>query len=457
MGQPKRMTATLGLLAGLVALLSACTERTAPPGPPNVIVCSIETLRRDHCSLHGYHRDTTPFLRKLVGDCWVFDDAYSSSSWTRPSIASLLTGLHPTEHGAQSYKAKLVEALVTLPELLAAHGYETAGFVSNLNVTRERWQCRQGFQTFVDEGIKPAHLLLPDVNRWLEQRQGAEPFFIYIHTYDPHHNYNAPGQFRDMFAGDYSGPLQERDDLRPSVFRKRKDWGDQERRYIQARYDGEIAFTDAMLSRFVAYLRAEGLWENLLFIVTSDHGEGFEERGYWGHGFSVFPEQVRVPLIIKLPAGSEGGRVAGPAGGVDVFPTVLDVLDVGYDGPVSGKSLLPALERGHTGRDVIFCEYSDTHAWRPGSRVQSFALITGDAFYVEETWPDGRHERHLYDRKADPAGLHDVADSRPEAADEFARRLDRWRQQNRPIITDESPELDLDEEAIRELQDLGYL
>ncbi|MFO8009093.1 MAG: sulfatase [Candidatus Brocadiia bacterium] len=455
--QPKHLAVLLCLTAGLMLLLSGCTDEAPAPERPDVILYTIETLRKDHCSLYGYERDTTPFLRKLADECYVFEDAYSSSSWTRPSIVSLLTGLYPTEHGAQSYKAKLVEPIVTLPELLSAAGYETAGFLSNFNVTRERWQCRQGFQTFVDEGIKPAHLLLPDVNRWLDQRQGEQPFFLYIHTYDPHHNYNAPGQFRDMFAGDYSGPLRERADLRPSVFRERKDWSEEERRYIQARYDGEIAFSDAMLSRFVAYLRAEGLWENSLFILTADHGEGFEERGYWGHGFSVFPEQVSVPLIIKLPGQAQGGRVAGPVGGIDVLPTILDVLEFRYEGPVSGQSLLPALEGGLTARDRVFCEYSDTHAWRPGSRVQSFALATADAYYIEETWPDASHERYLYDRQADPEGLDDLTESRPEAADEYAHLLQQWRERNQPLVTDESPELDLDEEAIRELRDLGYL
>ncbi|MHC4788034.1 MAG: sulfatase-like hydrolase/transferase, partial [Planctomycetota bacterium] len=175
---------------------------------PNVLLYTIETLRRDHLSLYGYNRRTSPFLEKLALESVVFEDAYSQSSWTRPSIATLLTGLYPSQHRAIGHLHRLSDSLLLLPEVLRERGYVTGGFLTGVIASSLVFQHDQGFDLFVDERLATGEKVTEDFVRWLDEEE-PKPFFAYIHTYDPHAPYEAPGRFREAFGTPSDGSLRE--------------------------------------------------------------------------------------------------------------------------------------------------------------------------------------------------------------------------------------------------------
>ena len=316
---------------------------------PLVIVYLVDTLRADHTTPYGYKRDTTPELAAFARDAVVFEQAIAQASWTKPSVASLLTSQLPGRHRAVQLRDTLDAGLTTLPEMLQAKGYSTGGAVANSVIYGVGTNFEQGFDYFAGlhgAGDRPSKAVDADVVvdaglGFLDARRGF-PRFLYVHTMDPHVPYGSPPPFDRKFdpppAPDRPA-ADPRSDYREPVDKDR----------LIAQYDGAIAFGDREFGRFVRELKARGLYDRALIVFIADHGEEFLDHGQWTHGKTVFDELIRIPLVVKFPQGrNAGARVAQQVQAVDVLPTVLQALDLPVPAPpvIAGRPLQVVLAGG---------------------------------------------------------------------------------------------------------------
>jgi arylsulfatase A-like enzyme len=368
------------ILAGVV-LLCAIFFATAmapgaprvPPAPravppaladrPNVILIMVDTLRADRLPAYGYHGIATPAIDALAADGAVYTHAIAQASWTKPSAASLLTGLYPSTHQAYRKADLLPDAVTTLPEAMRKAGFRTGGIVTNINLAPS-FQFDQGYDEYlylapdyffgasesssklaaysglrlvrerflsrrkdVRHYYQDAATTTRVARAWLD-RNGQSRFFLFLHYMDPHDPY---------FVHPYDGRAVARVDTpRPDPSRARE---------LSDLYDGEVAFLDQHLGAFIQDLKRRRLYDRTLIVLTSDHGEEFHEHGGWWHGTTLYDEQIRVPLIVKPPASAAGaprGSVGGIARSIDVAPTVLAFCGLAKGDAMQGISLLAA-------------------------------------------------------------------------------------------------------------------
>jgi arylsulfatase len=303
------------LLAGLLAGCGAALE-----APPSVLLVSIDTLRRDHVSAYGYERGTTPALDELAREGALFENAMSSSNWTLPAHMSMLTGLPPSLHGVEQERDRVDPGVRMLAESFREAGYATAGFVSHV-LLEKKFGFDRGFDVYEVEADQRAERVSQRALDWLEQR-GDEPFFLFLHYFDPHWDYDPPDVFWRRFG---SPPRQlgrfaqlfryvRRDEPMPPAVR----------RHALALYDAEIAYTDQEIARVLAWLRRSGRLDRTAVAVISDHGEEFGEHASFGHGTHLHGEVTAVPLLLRFPPRiAPGTRRSDLAGPVDLAATLL--------------------------------------------------------------------------------------------------------------------------------------
>jgi arylsulfatase A-like enzyme len=345
------------LLIGVLATLATTCSVESPK--PNVVVVVLDTFRADRLAVYGGRRGLTPFLDELAARGAVFERAYAASSWTSPSIASLLTSRVPLQHAVGDFDSALGDSEVTLAETLRPLGYDTAGFSANPLLTAERGYA-QGFDTWNayragEKGlakIRGAHLR-SEVRAWLDARASPEveqPVLLYLHFMDNHSSYNPPAPLRSLFApGLESGEIAAlnarlHDRRAPDRF---SSFTEEEVAQLRALYDGESVALDTQLRLLFKDLEARGLLDDSFAVVTADHGEEFREHGLMVHGNSLFEASVRVPLLLIGPGIEPGLRVAEPVSLVDVAPTLLALLGRPPPPSFEGRSLLPQLARSH--------------------------------------------------------------------------------------------------------------
>ena len=349
-GRRKRWAALLVLVAGIACLAYLWVLRipTADLHAKNLVVVMIDTLRSDHLASYGYAQNTTPFLSKLAGES-VQLQGYSASSWTRPSVATFLTGLHPQRHETISRSDRLPPKVPYLPTLLARGGLNTAAFTSNGNVGEEVGFSR-GFDVFVEREPK-VKLSADEVTKQALAiaKELKPPFLLYIHYIDPHDPYvpEKPWGRFDVTKADY---VQPKDFLQKKYPMQSDEMG-----RMRAQYDGEIHEMDGALERLVEGLRADGLLESTLLVVTADHGEEFGEHGGVAHGHHLHEEVVRVPFLLHMD-GLRPYRSDAPFHHVDFVPTMLEALGLPPSSEVDGTSRWSEIvaERPDTDQELLF-------------------------------------------------------------------------------------------------------
>jgi len=421
---PRALT---GAVAVLTALLLGACQRAAPTAPgSNVILVTIDTLRADHLGCYGYERATSPRIDELAARSVVFERAVSTSSWTLPAHASLLTGLYPAEHGVQTDVNAMPASAVTLAELLGEHGYQTFAAVSHVYLST-RWGFDTGFDRF-DERValgspqRPvATHIVDSAIEWLAARDTERPFFAWLHIFDPHWDYAPPPPFDTRFDPDYRGSMRGNyASIKPYVkavagYDTPPPLAERDLEHLLALYDGEIAYVDTELGRLFDALGAKRLWDSTVLVVASDHGEEFMEHGSLeGHQWTLYDEVVMVPLIAHFPGPRlQGTRVGDVVSTVGAAGMVLDYL--GIDN--GWRSLYPLLSggppRGLVGGEALL----DLTVRR---RERQLALRTADAKLVRHD--DGRTE--LYQLGVDPGEHEDVSVRSGDVVEALSARID---------------------------------
>lgn len=396
----------------------ARTATSRPDLKPNVIVYLIDTLRADHLGCYGYNRNVSPHIDAFAETSTLFVNAQAQSPWTRASVASMLTGLLPQVHGANGDDDALSDSIVTLAELLAAAGYETAGYTANGNAARVAG-IAQGFETFkylrqlVEERTYARSSEVHEaVVSYLNHRKGGRPLFLWVHTIDPHAPYAPPEPFRTTFAESVAGQEVGSIDRIVALTTSGKAPSEAQIRDLTDLYDAEIAANDASFGALLQELRARGIYENSLIVVLSDHGEEFYDHGGWTHGKTLFAEMLDTPLIVKLPQQERGHRVEQIVDHVDLFPTVLDLVGVEVPGDIQGLSFLPFL----SGDEAL-------STWDNRSIAHLDLRGRLGTSYLESSWKlilysQGGAESfpELYDHRSDPHERTNLATERTTMA-----------------------------------------
>lgn len=414
-------------VAPSLLLVAACGGGDeAPARPPNVLVYLVDTTRADHLSAYGYERETTPRLEEFAREAVLFERAWSPSSWTRAATASLLTGLDPTHHGARSRSHRISLEAPLLAESLSDAGYACAAIVTNPHVV-ETWGFARGFEVFEDLGALAPTWQDADARRVTDRVEEVlddfaadpRPFFLYVHTIDPHGPNTPPEPYDRLFTDDPRTP--------PLPGALTPETPPAELENMRAMYDGEIRFADEHFGRLLDGLRARELWDDTLVVFTSDHGEEHLEHGRGGHGQQLFEVVVRVPLVIRFPGGHGAGtRVTARASLLDVVPTVLSVVGLEPPAPLDGVDLLAAVAGAPADDWEARPFFLDLELVRhDGELHRAEGVIRGRWKYVAEEEPSRR--RFLFDLAADPGETTNLHDERPDVAGELRTLLAAYR------------------------------
>ncbi|MCP4903179.1 MAG: sulfatase [bacterium] len=459
------------LLAFGMPRIIARTERGSAAeqaSRPNVMVYLVDTLRPDHMSLYGYERETTPRIDEYFADDLVFMNAYSTASWTRPATASLLTSLYPSFHGANV--GGIADEVRTLAERLRAAGWSTWAFITNGNVFAEDLAFDQGFDQFVTiHGVKnDNHATSEEVNtlvlRHLEAHSD-EPFFLFIHTVDPHMPYNPPQAYRGLYTDmEYDGQVEPKNTKRRYL--RKMELSERDRLFIEGLYDEDIRYQDEMFGELIEGLESLGLDNEVLTLLTSDHGEEFFEHGDWGHGKRLYEEVIRIPLMIRLPPSvpqREQGQVESPVQLIDIAPTLcewLGVPDVEGQQGLNLASTPPSSELD--ANRSIYCE-------EPRTKVAWYSLKEGPTKLIVRNRIDrgkegglvvvGESEYQLFNLDEDPLERDNLTKRSMKTAQAMSLRLlelvDELRRHTEMAAQTDEPTLD--ERTRRHLEALGYI
>lgn len=395
-------------------------ESTAPPpavyaGAP-VILISVDTLRSDHLPAYGYRGVATPNIDALAADGIVYDHAWSHCPMTLPSHLTMLTGLLPTEHGVRNNLGFRFDVAKhpTIATRLRTHGYATGAAVSSY-VLRGDTGLRNSFDWYddaIDTGAgsdfsdyqRPGGVTISLAEQWLTPH-ASQPFFLFLHLYEPHVPYAPPEPFRSRYANPYNG---------------------------------EIAQADALLGEFVQFLKARGIYDKAIVVFTSDHGEGLGDHGEQQHSILLYREALQVPLIVKLPhAQRHGERIAAPAALIDIAPTIAALTGVEALQTSAAQSLLalpPSREiYGETIYPYVQLGWSDLRS-----------MVTERFHYIDSPRPE------LYSLADDPHETKNVIDSERRAASDFRAKIATYPAANavQPVV---------DAEVAAKLASLGYV
>ncbi|MDD5669423.1 MAG: sulfatase-like hydrolase/transferase [Candidatus Omnitrophica bacterium] len=398
-----------------------------------------DPLGANHLKMYGYSRETSPNLEAFSRDGFLFKNAVSPSSWTLPVFMSWFTSLYPSQHRVvnkySSFDEKkevysnlqeLSPGTVTLAQILKNNGYATAGFTGGAGMDGV-FGYSQGFDRYYDKTTFGGFdLVFPMAIEWLKEHKKGK-FFLFIHGYDVHGRYKNDKNFKNKFAdpmikSKYQGTPEEYWQLRnESLEDKPFNLNGEDVQFWRNWYDGKIYEADQKVGRFLEQIQALGLADNTVIIISSASGNEFYEHKRFDHGYSLYDELIRIPLIIKIP-GIQGKIIPEQVRTLDIMPTVMDVLGISSDAAVKqqmrGVSLVPFMK----GKPVRLDAFSETdyllHTFKRSVRKSD-----GWKFiYTQET-----DERELYNLNDDPQESNNLIDREPDKAYELERELMRWR------------------------------
>jgi arylsulfatase A-like enzyme len=388
-------------------------------------------------------------MTEFSRDCVLFKNAYAQSSWTRPSIGALFTGLYPFQHQAITLKSGLAAEFQTLAELMNKADFQTIGISSNAGI-KEFFNFDQGYEYFkyhsnLDGGL--AEMLNTYAFSQLEAK--PSPFFMYIHTMEPHRPYKIKEEFYPKDTGkpnivvvERKGEERYRVDLNETV----------------GLYNATIAQNDKAFGDLMAELKRLDVYDKTLIILMSDHGEEFFEHGGFAHGQTLYQEQVKHLFIVKLPHQLNAGLIIEDnVQEIDIFPTLIDFAGVDIPSYLSGKSLKALLLSPDSVDSPIHHEiFLET-----GPKLNKKAIVDGKwkLIHTGMEWTSELREYELYALESDPGEQTNLFGRNPIVSQYLRNRLFNWvnAQEKLVNIGKEDIEKTLTQKEIEELKALGYI
>ena len=423
-----RMTTLFVLCAICSAAETPGGHAAKPKSRPDVLLITIDTLRADHIGAYGARAAETPTMDALARYGTLFERAYSQVPLTLASHTSLLTGTYPFHNGVQDFTGQpLKPDIRSIAQALRANGYDTGAVVSSYVLDRS-WGLNRGFDFYYDvfkgksflendPGLveRKAETSVDEALRWL-RRPRSKPFFFWLHLYDPHSGYDPPEPFRTRFA--------------------------------ESPYDGEIAYADREVGRVIAYLKQRDLYDHMLIVLASDHGESLGEHGEKEHGFFVYHSTLHVPLVVKPPLnnGIRPHHVTDPVPIMGIAPTILGILKL-HD-PIEQQfetgslfdSVTPGSARVYSESFYSFSSFG----WSPVRTINSSSYQ-----FIEAPKPE------LYDLRSDPEEKQNLIANQPAVASVMDQELKDLVLRYAPHGSAEGGQLGA--EAVEKLRALGYM
>ncbi len=439
------LVAVLVLLFGTLACappdvseLTTAADEPSPTVAPNVVLIVVDTLRADHLSQYGYPRDTSPALESFARQATLFQNAYAPANWTTPSAASLFTGLDPARHQLRGAGDALPEDAWTFVQYLSDAGYDAYGDSANINVSRELGFDR-GFRVWHQPEAEGAEVLaypgidqmLEKFSSWVERMNGEGRYLTYLHPMNVHGPYRVPKEHQSallghppdrtfVYYGDVmgkvlAGRLQQRSHVSPRYLKSLFD-----------QYDTAIRYTTDQVGEMLDLLRASDLYDDSLIILTSDHGEELFDHGGFSHGYTVYEEIVRVPLIVKLPSQREARTVGATVMLQDLMPTIVELAGLEVPPDLDGRSLTPLLSSGGDAAWEEPGEGTRLHHGTARKRCDCRALVEGDKKLIvnASSYQFRRGAVELYDLKEDPGERENIANADREQTQAMIGRFE---------------------------------
>ncbi len=476
----------------------------------NIVLISLDAVRADHLSMYGYTRDTMPYLQEFSKESVLCENAYSSSNWTLPSHVSMVTGSPMSQHGIGTDKTRLRKIsdprLVTLAEYLRSIGYQTSAFTNSVYLSSETLFDR-GFMNFhwMGELIGREHPLyssrimgkywgrklnkiyidkiyekqdqgasktLKSYQTWLRHvRKDKAPFFSFIHLFESHAPYWIPEPYRNNYGNiqknDYSWI---RENVNPWFhITGERTLSAEKIEILKNLYDGTLLYLDGFVNRIIDELKSLSLLEQTLVIITSDHGESFGEHNSLGHaGETLYEPVIKIPLIIRLPEVINSNmRISDPVSHLDLFPTILGILEQSPDylvGQLQGIDLFSTGDSERLQDRTIFSEsltipikgIQEIAPNRDIGKLKKYLRALRWTQYKFIWSTNGEH--HLYDLAEDGDELNNIYNPSDQLSQAFINKMENWLSSYQPFepFEDQSGHIS-DPAMIERLRELGYL
>jgi arylsulfatase A-like enzyme len=443
--------------------------------PPNVLLITLDTTRADHVGDPGY----TPCLARLGAEGIVFENAWSNCNSTTPSHASILTGRYLFEHGTLSNSTVLAEENLTLAEQFRKAGHATAGAVSAGHINTvygfgqgmDRFNLVEKYNT--TDGLLTVQTVLPWIEEW--NRNRIEPFFLWLHLFDPHIPYQPPPGYVESFA-DRLGiePPPPQTEVRTVPVLDKEYEGHQNwlgeisnRDHVNFLYQAGVGYADHLVELVVDALEEKGFYDDTWIVVTADHGECLGEHDVWYEHQGLFNESLRVPLIVKVPGGPAGIRKTHPVSTLDIAPTLMKHLGLGSPEGLPGRDLLADAPggAGDAKRRLWFEYMNHLQIATRDSRYHFITTLRDLPEFGLAPDHDGKLPRFgkgelvekgssfLFNIQDDSLLEHDLSEEDPKLVENYLKMLQEWKQRLRKGKTIERC---LTEEELERLEQLGY-
>jgi len=439
----------------LLFLLAGCQAKQPP-----IVLIIIDTLRYDHVGADGYARKISPSLDLFARDAVRFEDAQAAASWTVPSMASLFTGVYPWDHGVvaaevgnRSIKNQQVlsEQFVTLAETLKKAGYATWGVSANYHM-HPQYGMEQGFEKYQVFRFCARDLVDKQLKSWLPQIalqwSKGQPYFLYVHYFDPHHPYLPVHPFIDQIHPNlnpeeaYKEGLEEQGHLLLSYYLKNPD----KMQMLVDLYDSEIQGVDESVGRLLDKLPGG---DQAVVLITADHGEAFGEHQNMLHGTDLYEETLHVPLLVRLPHKNYAGTVnKNLTSLIDLYPTLATLARAKSPNYLRGMDLnqhWSGAPYKKNRRLFAMVERQPNAHWQ---------CVLDQSYKLAER--ENPHQSELYDRRADPSEKINIIFKKSEVSNALKKELEQARPaklMHNPGVTNRPMDKDLQ----KQLKGLGYL
>lgn len=483
------------------------TSQSVTHRRPNVLWITLDSVRADHTSLHGYHRETTPEMMRVASDSEGVNltNSIAHSTRTPVSVPSMFTGLYPSRHqmiGSRS-GSRLSESMKTAPDLFSAEDYRTIGISENGYAGAVK-----GFDERFDEFVKPSPTTLRDLltrdhvpsllkyalrpsehgpgptldisahgkqnaffttditkRRLKRASTSDEPVFCYVHYNDPHHPYIPPCSTRDDFMHEVRASTEEAISFANRMSNEMYEWmanglplEDVEWEMLHAMYDACIKYTDRCVGELFDFAREE--LDDLVVVVTSDHGELFGEFGLLGHHIVLDDALIHVPTVVHgLPNISD--QSDNIVQHMDIMQTILEVVGAdttqfqGYDLRYESRDVAISQDLRGTVDDESATNYERIKQYNPDTNLSHLptSLLTV-ARTREFKFVHSKEEEQLYNL---PDESNDVSTEYPEAFVELSQFVESWFAEEGTAFEDDPRDVELSSDMKKHLRDMGYL
>jgi len=435
------------------------------PQGPNILLVVADTLRADHLGCYGYTKSASPYIDRFAESSILFEKHFSNAPWTKPSMGTLFTSLSPRQHRVFYWADNLKNSNLSMAEVFRNKNYRTMAIQTNPSITAQ-YNFSQGYQDFIELPMENGSAATEEFDVWLEKNH-KKPFFSYVHFMDTHMPYNALEEILRIFH-------LEKDNSSESI-----DFGTLDIRILTELglnpeykislielYDRAVRDIDRHFERLMESLSSNKVLDNTLIIFTSDHGEEFWDHGGFEHGHSLYNELMHVPLLLHFPGHLSPDRITAYTQHLDVFPTLLSLLNIRTPNTLNGEDLTPDLSNPTAGKDSVFYLESILfgedkqgvirNGWKlienTTSRHSGTLTLLGDLENHRKNKPRFGYE--LYDLSADPSEQTNLAALHPDITSEFRKLLLKNISTEVPLFYLNKSDL---EKKIEGLKSLGYI